>query len=89
MNISLTPALEQFVQDNVQTGRYNSASDVICEALRLLQEREQIRYVRLKALRKKIADGLEQLDRGEGIDAETAVQDFRILSNERRRPKTS
>ena len=36
MNISLTPALEQFVNDKVATGLYNSVSEVIREALRLL-----------------------------------------------------
>jgi antitoxin ParD1/3/4 len=35
MNVSLTPELEQFVQTKVQSGRYNSASEVVREALRL------------------------------------------------------
>ena len=41
MNISLTPALEQFVNDKVATGLYNSVSEVIREALRLLIAHEK------------------------------------------------
>lgn len=40
MNISLTPALEQFVNDKVATGLYNSVSEVVREALRLLISKE-------------------------------------------------
>ena len=40
MNVSLTPELEKFVRQKVNTGRYLSASEVIREALQLLEERE-------------------------------------------------
>ncbi len=67
MNVSLTPELEQFVADKVKSGRYNSASEVIQEALRLLEEREELRNIQKQKLRQKIAQGLDQLDRGEGL----------------------
>jgi antitoxin ParD1/3/4 len=67
MNISLTPELEQMVSDKVKSGRYASASEVIREGLRLLEEREQLKQQRLAEVRRKIDRGLEQLDRGEGI----------------------
>ena len=70
MNVSLTSELEAFVASEVQSGRYHSASEMIREALRLLEEREQLRSLRIRALRKKIGEGLEQLDRGEGIAGE-------------------
>ena len=70
MNVSLTSELEAFVASKVRSGRYHSASEVIREALRLLEEREQLRALRIRALRKKIGEGLEQLDRGEGIAGE-------------------
>ena len=70
MNVSLTPELEAFVASKVRSGRYHSASEVIREALRLLEEREQVRALRIRALREKIGEGLEQLDRGEGITGE-------------------
>jgi antitoxin ParD1/3/4 len=51
MNISLTPELEQFVQSTVNNGRYSSASEVVWAALRLLEQREMERLVRLEEQR--------------------------------------
>ena len=65
MNISLTPELEQFVRTQVETGMYQSSSEVVRDGLRLLRQREQLREIRLEELRKQIAVGLEQLERGE------------------------
>jgi antitoxin ParD1/3/4 len=59
MNISLTPKLEGFVKAKVKTGDYNNASEVIREALRVLQEREADRKVQLGALKKLIREGEE------------------------------
>ncbi len=65
MNVSLTPMLEELVQQKVATGLYNSASEVIREALRLLEERDELRKARVGTLRKEISVGLDQLERGE------------------------
>ncbi len=67
MNISLTPELERLVDDRVKSGRYASASEVIREGLRLLEEQEQLKQQRLVDVRRKIDRGIEQLGRGEGI----------------------
>ena len=40
MNVSLTPELEKIVAERVSSGRYASASEVIRQALRLLEERD-------------------------------------------------
>lgn len=40
MHVSLTPELERYVQEKVQSGRYTSASEVLREALRSLQDQE-------------------------------------------------
>lgn len=61
MNISLTPELEQLVNDKVGTGMYQTASEVIREGLRLLRERDQ----RLEALRRDLRAGFEAVERGE------------------------
>jgi len=50
MNISLTPKLEEFVKAKVKSGNYNNASEVVREALRVLQERDAEQRARLKAL---------------------------------------
>jgi antitoxin ParD1/3/4 len=70
MNVSLTPELARWVSQKVDAGRYKSASEVIREGLRLLQEKEEEHAARLQALRSDIRVGLEELDRGEGTDGE-------------------
>jgi antitoxin ParD1/3/4 len=73
MNISLTPELEQLVHDKVKSGLYNSASEVVREALRLLQERDELRRLRLEELKRQIKVGIEDLDAGRSVvfDEET------------------
>jgi antitoxin ParD1/3/4 len=73
MNISLTPELEQFVQEKVNSGMYHSASDVIRESLLFLKERDVIRQMRIKELKAEIQKGIDSgcatpLDMEEIID---------------------
>jgi antitoxin ParD1/3/4 len=77
MNVSLTPELEQLVHEKVKSGRYLSASEVVREALRLLEERDRIRETRLEALRKEIAVGIEQGNKGEIVDGEEVFKELR------------
>ena len=63
MNISLTSELENYVKAKVATGMYNSASEVMREALRLMEERDTMQAVRLEALRQEINKGLDSLER--------------------------
>jgi len=51
MNISLTPQLEEMVKTKVASGLYGSASEVLREALRLLEERDRIHAMRIEELR--------------------------------------
>jgi antitoxin ParD1/3/4 len=55
MNVSLTPELEQYIRTKVESGRYLSASEVVREALRLLEQKEK----RLGELRVEIQKGLD------------------------------
>jgi antitoxin ParD1/3/4 len=57
MNVSLTPKLEKFVKAQVKSGEFNSASEVVREALRLLQERKEVHRLKLKRLREALAEG--------------------------------
>ncbi len=77
MNVSLTTQLEELVQQKVSSGRYNSASEVIREALRLLEERDELKELKLQALKKDIALGLEQADRGELVDSAQVFAELR------------
>jgi len=63
MNVSLTPELEAMIQQQVDSGRYNNASEVVREALQLLDERD-----RLEHLRSLVLVGLEQAQRGELVE---------------------
>jgi antitoxin ParD1/3/4 len=65
MNVSLTPELEQMIHKKVETGLYLSASEVVREALRLLEERDALRAMRFEEVRKEIQIGIDQADRGE------------------------
>jgi antitoxin ParD1/3/4 len=65
MNVSLTPELERLVNDKVASGLYTSASEVIREALRLLKGQDEVRLLSVQELRRDIAAGLDQLDRGQ------------------------
>lgn len=65
MNVSLTPELEELVKQKVESGMYSSASEVVREALRLFKDQETLRQIRLEELRKEIAIGIEQANRGE------------------------
>jgi antitoxin ParD1/3/4 len=85
MNVSLTPALEKFVNTKVQTGRYNSASEVVREALRLLEEHERARAAQLGEFNKKLGQRLAALDRGEHVDPADARARHRQKSAERRK----
>ena len=62
VNVHLTPELEDLVQSKVKSGRYNSASELVSEALRLLQRREEIR--------ERIEEGWQSVRRGELVDGE-------------------
>ena len=50
MNVSLTPKLEGFIKNKVESGNYGNSSEVVREALRLLQEEDAKRQALLSAL---------------------------------------
>jgi antitoxin ParD1/3/4 len=58
MNVNLTPQLEELVRSKVASGMYTSASEVVREALRLMDEQDRLRAVKLEQLRKDIRQGL-------------------------------
>ena len=70
MNVHLTPELEQFVQNKMKSGRYNSASEVVREALRLLEERDEVFTLRKDEIRKQIEEGWQSAKRGEFVDGD-------------------
>jgi antitoxin ParD1/3/4 len=59
MNISLPPQLEELVLQKVKSGLYTCASEVVVEALWLLDARDRLREIKLEELRKEIQKGLD------------------------------
>lgn len=66
MNISLTPQLESLLKEKVATGMYNSVSEVVREALRLMSEQDKLNEIKLNNLREEISLGISSLDQGKG-----------------------
>lgn len=58
INVNLTPQLEEMIRQKVDSGMYNSASEVVREALRLMDERDRERAARLRQLRQDIEEGI-------------------------------
>ncbi len=59
ININLTPQLEALVRNKVASGLYNSASEVVREALRLMEAQDQRQAIELEQLRAQIQAGLD------------------------------
>ncbi|WP_341327403.1 type II toxin-antitoxin system ParD family antitoxin [Methylotuvimicrobium sp. KM2] len=71
-NVVLTDPQMQFVEQLVQSGRYQNASEVLREGLRLMQQREQEQTVRLQALREAVAVGIDDIQAGQYTTLESA-----------------
>ncbi len=81
MNVSLTPELENLVNEKVKSGLYNSASEVIRESLRLLKEQDLLKEIRRNELRREIMLGVEQIRNGESTTYQNE-EDFEKLADE-------
>ncbi len=76
MDVTLTEELADFIQKKVSTGRYSSSSEVVREALRLLEIHDQENAERLRWLQKAWQDGMESGDHGE-LDVEDVKREGR------------
>lgn len=68
MNVSLTPKLEEWVQEKVSSGFYTSSSEVIREALRIMAQFENEKANRFESLKNDLFIGVEQIEKGEVSD---------------------
>ncbi len=80
MNVSLTPELKKFVQKEVGSGLYQTASEVVRAGLRRLKEDKGGRLRKLpttlEELENELAKSIASLERGEGVDGEEAFRRF-------------
>lgn len=83
MNVSLTPQLEAMIRRKVESGMYNNASEVVREALRLLDAHE--RRVDMPAL-DKFATAFENVAADE-LETEAAAAIAEVRAEYDRTPK--
>ena len=79
LTVDVPPQLEAMIREKVETGHYASASAVVAEALRLMQERDAAAADRLEALRRNVAAGLADLDAGRTVDADIVFAELREI----------
>ena len=84
MNVNLGPMFDDFVADLLKTGLYQSQSEILREALRLLKEREELKGLRLAELRKQITLGASEADHGKFLDGAKTFADIRHKSKQRK-----
>ncbi|MBX3291699.1 MAG: type II toxin-antitoxin system ParD family antitoxin [Acidobacteria bacterium] len=77
MNVSLTPEIEALIESKVKSGMYNSASEVVREGIRLLQQRDEMREAKLNALRAEIQKGIDDLEAGRYRDGHEVMAEIR------------
>lgn len=82
LNVSLTPELNEFLQARVDSGRYQTTSEVVREALRLLERQEQDREQSLLELKLKLQRAASQAEKGELSNGDDVFNEIRaeILS---------
>ncbi|MBT9316112.1 type II toxin-antitoxin system ParD family antitoxin [Leptothoe spongobia] len=84
MNITLTPELEQFVQTQIDSGKYASATEVLLAGVALLKEIDRVYKGRFEELRQKVLDGVDAADRGDVIDSETVFENLQAKLEQKR-----
>jgi antitoxin ParD1/3/4 len=74
--LTITPEQEKFIQDHLDTGRYANAEEVLAIALQLLTRLDTEHQAWIEETRQKIAIGIAELDRGEGVDGQTVMNQY-------------
>ena len=77
MRLSLSPELQVFLDEQIQSGKYQSEEDLYRTALQAFADREQSLQAKRQELREAVRIGTEQADRGEKMDGETVMDSFR------------
>ena len=89
VNISITPELDSFLQNRVKSGRYQTTSEVVREALRLLERHERERDEGFHQLKAKLERGALQAEHGELLDGGEVFDELREMIEERRHAKAT
>ena len=70
MSLQITPDVVELIQGKLKSGGYGSESDILREALALLEERDEMMLIRKDEIRKQVAEGVASLRAGQGVDGE-------------------
>ncbi|MBC6478751.1 MAG: type II toxin-antitoxin system ParD family antitoxin [Hormoscilla sp. GM7CHS1pb] len=84
MNITLKPQQEKFLREKLDSGKYGTIDEVIAEAFKLLEERDEHYQQWLDETRKKVAIGIEQANRGQLTDGKVAMARLRAKLSQAR-----
>jgi antitoxin ParD1/3/4 len=82
MTVVLTPDQEEFIQSKLSSGKYGSAAEVIAEALRLLDKRDQGYEAWLAQTREQVKVAQGELARGEGIESSLVIERLKAKSRQ-------
>ena len=85
MTVTLTAEQEKFIAEQVGSGHYRSAAEVIAQGLGMLRAQEEFIRSNAAELREKIASGMEQIRRGNVVDGKAAIQNLREKLSQRER----
>jgi antitoxin ParD1/3/4 len=66
-NVNLTEHFDRFIEGSITSGRFSNASEVVCEGLRLLEQREQDDKAKIEWLRAAAKEGFDAIDRGDYV----------------------
>ena len=76
LNVSLTPILGNFVRTMVSSGRYESASEVIRDSLRALQDRNEAAAAFWNDVRKKVRQAQREVAENQTVDGDAAMDEI-------------
>ena len=77
MTVTLTAEQEKFVAEQIKSGHFRSADDLVAQSLGMLRAQEEFIRKNVAGLREKVASGLEQIRDGKAVDGKTSIQNLR------------
>jgi antitoxin ParD1/3/4 len=87
MNLQLGPQTEARIWQRLRSGKYATPDDVVIAGLQLLDEFENTQAGHLAHIRAMIATGIDELDRGEGLDGEQVFSELLAELDDKRNMK--
>ena len=85
MTVTLTPEQEKFIAEQLRSGHFRSAAEVVAQGIGILRAQEEFIRSNAAELRDQVASGREQIRRGEVVDGKTAIRALREKLQRRER----